>query len=136
MVPVALPPLQSRLLVGGAFLLAVAASLSGALSLGYWVRTDAAARGRPSPWLDALLAVALPLWLAVYLWGRGDRASAPSARERLARDWVGVVLVTFVAGSLFSPPDPVSQVLWAAPMLLVGAVVVGYRWTAHDGTPT
>jgi Sec-independent protein secretion pathway component TatC len=80
--------------------------------------------------------VALPLWLVVYLWQRGDRTTAPSTRERLARDWVGVVLVTFLVGSLFSPPDPVSQVVWAAPMLLVGAVVVGYRWTTHDGTPT
>jgi hypothetical protein len=107
--------------------------LLGVVSLGYWVVTDARNRGRPSPWFDGLLAVGFSPYILLYLYWRGERTSPPTRRELVARDWAVVVLCTFVAGALFSPPDPVTQVAWAAPLMLGGAVVVGYRHRTGTG---
>lgn len=105
----------------------------GVVSLGYWVLTDASNRGRRAPWFDALLAIVFAPYILLYLYWRGERTSPPTSRELVARDWAVVVFGTFVAGALFSPPDPVTQVVWAAPIMLGGALLVGYRHRAGTG---
>jgi hypothetical protein len=125
--------LQFGLAAYGLFVVVALGGFLGAVSLGYWVVTDAASRDRRSPWFDGLLAVGFTPYLLAYLYWRGERTSPPTRRELVARDWAVVVFGTFVAGALFSPPDPVTQVVWAAPILLGGALLVGYRHRAGTG---
>jgi sec-independent protein translocase protein TatC len=108
--------------------------LSGTAGLAYWAVTDARNRGRPSPWFDGLLAVGFSPYILLYLYWRGERTSPPTRRELVARDWAGVVIGTFVIGAVFSPPDPLTQVLWATPMMLVGGLLVGYRHRGGTGS--
>ncbi|MFC5366766.1 hypothetical protein [Salinirubrum litoreum] len=107
--------------------------LVGVAGLAYWVVTDAASRGRRSPWFDGVLAVGFPPYLLAYLFWRGERTTPPTRRELVARDWAGVVIAAFVIGAVFSPPDPLAQVLWATPMMFVGALLVGYRHRDRTG---
>lgn len=107
--------------------------LLGVAGLGYWVVTDAASRRRRSPWFDGLLAVGFPPYLLAYLFWRGERARPPTRRELLARDWAAVVVGSFVVGAVFSPPDPVAQVLRVVPLMLVGGVLVLYRHRPGTG---
>jgi sec-independent protein translocase protein TatC len=126
-------PLQLGLAQYGLLAVVALGWFLGVVALGYWVVTDASDRGRRAPWFDAFLAVGFAPYILLYLYWRGERTSPPTRRETVARDWAAVVFCTFVAGALFSPPDPATQVVWATPMLLAGGVLVAYRHRARFG---
>lgn len=107
--------------------------LLGVVALGYWVLSDAKSRGRRSPWFDALLTVAFVPYLLLYRYWRGERTSPPTSGELAARDWTAVVFSAVLTGAMFSPPDPAMQLLWAAPVMVGGGLLVGYRHRARTG---
>jgi len=53
----------------------------------------------------------------------GGRPGPADRRERLVTAYSLAVLLTFVAGALVTPPDPVSQIL-SLPPLFAGSFVV------------
>jgi len=93
------------------------------LAVGYWVYRDAALRGSTHPvgWAVASV-VGFQIVPVIYLFAReriGPRSESPSRFDRtLGAVAVGVVVV-FVIGALFTPPDPFSQVAFATPAVLV-----------------
>lgn len=121
-------PLQlglERPLATVALVVVAAGAVSGALALGSWITRDARARGSDAPRWWAAFAVLSGIGLAAYLAtvGRRARSTPATVGERLARNWAAVVVVAFVVGATLPPPDPVSQVLWVAPMLVGGAPI-------------
>lgn len=91
---------------------------SMALSLDLWVFRGAGARGSSRPALWALASVFTPVGLPYYLFRRfrrggfGDRERPPTGRDRLLATWAAASLVAFGVGSVASPPDPFSQLLY------------------------
>lgn len=105
----------------GAFVLLWASMV---LSLGLWVARDARARGSDWPILWALSSVFTPVGLPYYLFrrfrrnGLDERATPPTRLDRLLATWAVATLLASFGGSLLSPPDPVSQLLYTVGCLL------------------
>ncbi|WP_284014329.1 hypothetical protein [Halobaculum litoreum] len=88
-----------------------------ALATVYAVTTDASARGsrHPSLWgVGAVAAWPVLLWYVGVYARRRDRDRPTARRERVAASVAVGGWTALVAAVLFAPPDPVTQVLWAA----------------------
>lgn len=100
----------------------------GLLSLFYTVATDAKARGSGA-WISwGVTAVFVPFGPALYLLYRsqiGERTASLTRRERLAGTGTVVFLIAFTGGAVLSPPDPFTQLWYAALSLPVG-LLAGY----------
>ena len=98
------------------------------VAIGAWVNFDAHARGSDHPGIWGVLAPLSGVVLAYYLlwWRRGRaRRYPPSRWERAAAVVVLAGVGGLVAGSLVSPPDPISQLtVW--PVAFAGCLPVAY----------
>jgi hypothetical protein len=93
-------------------------------SLGAWVTRDARARGSDQPVSWALASVFTPIGLPYYLYRRYRRAGfgereSPPTRDRILATWASATLGAFLAGAIFSPPDPLSQIRYTLGGFLV-----------------
>lgn len=98
--------------------------VSLAASLIAWVYRDASARGSDSPAGWALAVFGLPIpFLPWYLYRRHTSLSArtrpATTVDRLLGTWVTASLASFVVGTVVSPPDPFSQIIYWGVALLV-----------------
>lgn len=106
----------------GAFVLLWASMV---LAAGLWVARDARARGSDRPMLWSLASVFTPVGLPYYLFrrfrrnGLGERASSPTRLDRLLATWTAATLAASFVGSVLSPPDPFSQLLYTLGTLCV-----------------
>ncbi|SFR69097.1 hypothetical protein [Halogeometricum limi] len=104
----------------GVVAMALALSLGG-VALGLATLWDAGERGSDHPVRWGVLAVVVPPSLVAYFVVRrrlGSRGP-PTPEERGARTVAAGVLAAVVVGSLFAPPDPISQIRWFLPTLAV-----------------
>ena len=103
-------------------------------SFGFWVARDAAARGsrRPALW-GVGTAVTAGLVGTCYLltrYRRSERSRPPTRGERAARAVTLATVSAWVLASLFSPPDPLTQVYYGVGLLAVTlplAYLLDYR---------
>ena len=99
------------------------------LASGVWVNFDSHARGSDHPGLWGVLAPLSGVVLFFYLlwWRRGrSREYPPSRWERSAATVTVAGVGGLVAGSLVSPPDPISQLtVW--PIAFAGCLPAAYR---------
>ncbi|KTG07977.1 hypothetical protein AUR64_01730 [Haloprofundus marisrubri] len=99
--------------------------IASQLCFAYALYSDSVARGRSSPETQAALAFFAPLFgpfALVYLlrlWRIPDRNPSPSKRELVAAAVPLGVLAAFLVGAFVSPPDPITQILYAVPTMLV-----------------
>ncbi|ELZ47593.1 hypothetical protein C463_02476 [Halorubrum californiense DSM 19288] len=85
------------------------------VAIGMWVNFDAYARGSDRPGFWGVLAPVSGVVLCYYLlwWRRGRPRRYPPSRWERATAAVAVAgLGGFVAGAVFSPPDPISQLIF------------------------
>ena len=113
------------------FVLALALGLLGLISTAVWTYLDAKARGDSwaIPWgISAVLVFPV---LLLYLLVRdrlGERSHPPSRTQRVALVVLLGCLGTFVAGSVLSPPDPVTQL---STVVVLFPVVLAAAWLAE-----
>lgn len=116
-----LPPRLVQVLFFGTY----AAWLVGVAAYVGWIYRDATVRGSESPFRWALGAFLLgPLVLLAYLPKRRELGARPEPPSRVTKALASVgagLWVSFVLGAFFAPPDPFTQVLYAAGSLVVTA---------------
>jgi Sec-independent protein secretion pathway component TatC len=121
--------LQPEPLAFVGFGLAAVAAVAGGVALAYAVFADATARESDHARFWAVVCAVSPFVLVYLLVRRrlGPRGP-PTDRERLARTAAGAVAAAFVAGAVFAPPDPLTQVRWFWPSLLLTLPVSYYAF--------
>jgi hypothetical protein len=124
--------LQIGPLAFAGFGLAAVASAAGGVALAYAVFADATAWGSDHAPFWAVVCAASPFVLVYLLVRRrlGPRGP-PTDRERLVRTVAGAVAAAFVVGAAVAPPDPLTQILWFWPSLLVALPLSYYAF--HRG---
>ncbi|WP_434521063.1 hypothetical protein [Halorubrum sp. AS12] len=104
------------------------------VALGMWINFDSHARGSDHPGVWGVFAPLSGIVLVYYLvwWRRGrSRAYPPSRWERSSATVAVAGIGGLVAGSLVSPPDPVSQlIVW--PVAFACCLPVAY-WVVKRG---
>lgn len=127
----ALPPVVLAL---GTALLVI--GIAATLALAYYVYRDASLRGseRPAAWAaGAVLPMVGVLVLVLYLLTRdsiGVRTEPRSRLESVCLSLYPGLVGAFVLGSLLSPPDPFSVLLYLVPAL---AVTIPAAYLVLDG---
>jgi hypothetical protein len=115
----------------------IATSFGSVFALVYAVSADAQARGvGGSLWFVSASLLLLP---AIWYWMRrdayGSREYGPTARERQARAVALGIGGGYFLGAMFAPPDPITQIVYAAPLGIVGTVVtyviLGRQYPRH-----
>jgi peptidoglycan/LPS O-acetylase OafA/YrhL len=105
-------------------------------SFGVWVARDAAARGNRRATLWGVgTAVTAGLVGAYYLFVRArldDRTHPPTRDERAARAVALAAVSAWVLASVFSPPDPSTQVFYGVGLLAV-TLPLGYLLDYRGG---
>lgn len=116
-----LPPRLVQVLFFGTY----AAWLVGVVAYVGWIYRDAAARGSENPFRWGVGALLFgPLVLLAYLPKRRGLGARPEPPSRVTKAFASVgagLWVSFVLGAFFAPPDPFTQVLYAAGSLVVTA---------------
>jgi len=104
----------------------IATFFGSVLALVYTISADARARGLggSTSWVIASLLLLPAIWYWVRREAYGSREYEPTARERQARAVALGIGGGYVLGATVGPPDVITQVVYGAPLGIVGTVVV------------
>jgi len=132
-----IPSLVEQPLLGVSFALTVVIFVGNLFALGYWAHAEATARDGSV--LGTFMMLYSGIGLLYYVWVRyvrndwESRTKTADRRERLVTAYSLALLLAFVVGALFTPPDPFAQVL-ALPPLFAVSFVVSYLFVTHGLT--